>query len=78
MVICTLYGLAVVISFMQLIILINRGGKEQNIYQVLLYVTVCVCNVGYFALAISKTVEMAIICNSITYLGGYFYLYVYF
>ena len=32
----------------------------------------CVCNIGYFALAISKTLEMAIICNSITYLGAVF------
>ena len=52
--------------------LINRGGKEQNIYQVLMYVMVCVCNIGYFAMSIAKTVDMAIICNSITYLGAVF------
>ena len=67
MIICTLYGLAAVVSFIQLIMLINRGGKEQNIYQVLMYVMVCVCNIGYFAMSIAKTVDMAIICNSITY-----------
>ena len=72
MIICTLYALATVITFMQMIMLINRGGKEQNIYQLLLYVMGCVCNIGYFALAISKTLEMAIICNSITYLGAVF------
>ena len=72
MIICTLYGLAAVVSFIQLIMLINRGGKEQNIYQVLMYVMVCVCNIGYFAMSIAKTVDMAIICNSITYLGGVF------
>ena len=72
MVICTLFGIIAVISFIQLLMLIIRGGKEQNIYQILMYTMCAVCNVGYFALAIAKSTDMAIICNNITYLGGVF------
>ena len=72
MFLCMLYGIAAVITFIQVLMLIIRGGREQNIYQVLMYVMCCVCNVGYFALAIAKSVDMAITCNSITYLGAVF------
>ncbi|MBQ5917282.1 MAG: hypothetical protein IIW92_01810, partial [Lachnospiraceae bacterium] len=66
MIICILFGIAAIISFIQLVMLINRGGKEQNIYQILMYTMCVVCNVGYFALAISKSIDMAIVCNNIT------------
>ena len=72
MIICILFGIAAIISFIQLVMLINRGGKEQNIYQILMYTMCVVCNVGYFALAISKSIDMAIVCNNITYLGAVF------
>lgn len=72
MIICILFGIAAIISFIQLVMLINRGGKEQNIYQILMYTMCAVCNVGYFALAISKSTDMAIVCNNITYLGAVF------
>lgn len=72
MIMCTLYGVVAVISFVQLLMLIIRGGKEQNIYQILMYTMCAVCNVGYFGLSIAKSADMAIICNNITYLGGVF------
>lgn len=72
MIICVLYGITAIISYIQLIMLIIRGGKEQNIYHILMYTMCCVCNVGYFALAISKSADMAIVCNNITYLGAVF------
>lgn len=72
MIICILFGIAAIISYIQLVMLIIRGGKEQNIYQILMYTMCAVCNVGYFALAISKSADMAIVCNNITYLGAVF------
>ena len=72
MVICVLYGLVAVISFIQLLMLIIRGGKEQNIYHVLMYTICAVCNIAYFAITIARSADMAIICNNITYLGGVF------
>lgn len=72
MVICTLYGIVAVISFIQLLLLIIRGGKEQNIYHILMYTICAVCNIAYFAISIAKSGDMVIICNNITYLGGVF------
>ena len=72
MIISIMLGIIVIINMVQVLMLIVRGGKEQNIYQVLIFITGLVCNIGYFTLAISKSIDMAIVCNNITYLGGVF------
>ena len=72
MVLGTLYAVVAAISFVQLLMLIIRGGKEQNIYQILMYTMCAVCNIAYFGLAVAKSADMGIICNNITYLGGVF------
>ena len=56
MIISIMLGIIVIINMVQVLMLIVRGGKEQNIYQVLIFITGLVCNIGYFTLAISKSI----------------------
>lgn len=67
-----LYGAAAVLVFLQLVFLLFRGGKQQSAYFIVLFSLTLVCNIGYFALAISKSVEAAILSNNITYFGAVF------
>lgn len=46
--------------------------RKKNIYLSLLFVSVAVCNAGYFFLSISKTLPFAIVSNDIAYLGSVF------
>jgi len=68
----TLYALVAVISFMQLILLLIKGGKNQNVYVLLLFAVTLICNIGYYAISVSESVETAVLCNKITYFGGIF------
>lgn len=70
-----LTGIATVISGIQFVSLVIRGGKNQNIYQLMLFVVTFVCNVGYFTIGLTDSVEAAIICNNITYFGAVFLPY---
>ena len=67
-----LTGLAVIVAFFQLIMLIVQVGKNQNFYQLMIFLMILTCNTGYFLMGLTETVEAAIICNNITYLGGIF------
>ena len=68
----TLYALVAVISFVQLISLLIKGGKNQNVYMLLLFAVTLICNIGYYAISVSESVETAVLCNKITYFGGIF------
>lgn len=68
-------GIAAAISLIQLLIMIVRGGKNQNIYQLMLFIMIFISNIGYFLLGISKSVDAAILSNNITYLGAVFMPY---
>lgn len=46
--------------------------KKRNIWLMLLFISIFVCNSGYFILSISKTLPCALIANSIAYLGNVF------
>lgn len=70
--ISVLFGVLACITFIQLLMLINRGGKDQNIYQLLLFMMGLICNIGYLAMSLADSVGEAILCNDITYLGGVF------
>lgn len=66
-----IYGIAAAIS------LILIAGycyliRKRELWFVLLYVSVFVVNVGYFALSISGTLEEALLANRIAYLGSVF------
>lgn len=67
-----LYFIAALITFIQMALLIIKGGKEQNIYKLLMFIMCLICNVGFFTLAVASTVEEAILCNNISYIGGVF------
>lgn len=70
-----LYGIAAFIVLIQLIALITKGGKTQSVYMLLLFVVTVICNLGYFAIAISQSVETAVLGNKITYFGAVFLPY---
>ncbi len=67
-----LMGLAALITFIQLIMLIVQVGKNQNFYQMMIFIMVLISNVGYFAKSMAESVDAAILCNHMTYLGGLF------
>ena len=46
--------------------------KDKDTRLNLLFVSVLICNIGYFALSISRTLEEALLANRIAYLGSVF------
>ncbi len=66
-----LYAASAAFAFVELVATacINRG-RVIYIGQLLFMVTITICNLGYFALGASATVEAAIYANALTYLGG--------
>jgi len=67
-----LTGIAALITYFELLLLIIRGGKTQNVYQVMMFILVVVCNTGYFVVCVSDTLGEAILGNNITYFGVIF------
>ncbi len=67
-----LVGIATLITFIQTIIFVVRGGKNQNFYQFMIFFGVLITNIGYFALSTSSNVETALLCNALSYIGGIF------
>lgn len=61
----TLLALGLVIGCLRLI------GKK-NVWFPILYISVFVVNLGYFAISVSKTLEAALVANGISYLGSVF------
>lgn len=68
----TLVGIATFITFIQTIMFVVKGGKNQNLYQVMIFFGVLITNIGYFVLSTSDTIETALLCNALTYIGGVF------
>ena len=66
-----MYGVISVIS-MLLIIGYCQLIKKREVWFLLLYISVFVVNVGYFALSVSGTLEKALIANRLAYLGSVF------
>lgn len=46
--------------------------KKRNVWLMLLFISIFVCNFGYFLLSISSNLTFALISNSIAYLGNVF------
>ena len=65
------YGLFFFISFILVLIVIS-AGTEHSIHQTLLVMITAIANGGYFALAMSRTLEEALLANKLIYLGGMF------
>ena len=49
--------------------------RKRNIWLLLLFCSVAVCDAGYFALSLSKTLDSALWANRIAYLGSVFLPY---
>lgn len=66
-----IYGAAAVLSFLLLIgccLLV----KQKKVWFVLLFASVLVVNIGYTLLAVSASLEMALMANRVAYLGSVF------
>ena len=44
--------------------------RKKDLWYILLFASILVVNIGYFALAISSTLEEALLANRIAYLGS--------
>lgn len=66
----TVYAIVAILSFLLLIgcFIINKKNK----WMLLLFASVVVVNIGYFALSVSKTLDAALMANRISYLGSVF------
>ncbi len=64
-----IYLIALVFAVLNIVLLIESGIRP-DIYTVLLMSAVVVANGGYLTVAVSKTVDAAVIGNSLIYLGG--------
>lgn len=62
------YGLMLLIAIVLLIIYCLIIKKKEK-WLIVFYVSICIVQLGYLLLSISKTVEMALLFNKISYLG---------
>lgn len=62
------YGLMLLISIVILIVYCLVIKKKEK-WIIVFYVSICLVQIGYLLLSISKTVELALLFNKITYLG---------
>lgn len=69
--VAVVYGVTAVLSVCVFLIYIF-GVKKKNPWFILLFSSVLVVNIGYFLLAISKTLDEALLTNRISYLGSVF------
>ena len=64
-----IYGAAMAISLLLLVGYCTLAKKKQGLY-ILLFASVAVVNAGYFWLAVSPTLEQALMANRLAYLGS--------
>lgn len=69
--ISVVYGVA---AFLPLLLLVGycRIAKKRDSWYLLLFVSVVIVNIGYFALSISHGLDEALLANRISYLGSVF------
>ncbi len=67
----TAYGITTLVS-LGMVGLCVLADKKRDIWLLLLFVSVCICNLGYFMTAISKDLADALNSNRIAYLGSVF------
>ena len=65
------YGVAAALSFILLVVYCSTVKKRDPWY-LLLFVSIMVVNIGYFALAISQDLGEALLANRVAYLGSVF------
>jgi putative two-component system response regulator len=62
------YGLMLLISIVLLIVYCLVIKKKEKWF-IVFYISICIVQIGYLLLSISKTVELALLFNKISYLG---------
>lgn len=67
----TIYGIAFCVSFLMMGVYYFVDRKHDK-WLLLLFVSVAVCDFGYFLLSLSKTLDAALWANRIAYLGNVF------
>ncbi len=67
----TLYGIIFVISLL-MIATYYYVDRKRDIWLLLLFICVAVCDLGYFLLSVSKSLDFALWANRIAYLGNIF------
>lgn len=65
------YGIACLLSLILLVIYFFVDKKREK-WLMLLFISIAVCNTGYFLLSISQTLTFGLISNSIAYVGNVF------
>lgn len=65
------YGVLAVLSLL-LLVAFCRIAKKRDLWYLLLFVSVLIVNIGYFALSISQSLDEALLANRISYLGSVF------
>jgi len=65
------YGVVCLLSLI-LLIAYFFVDKKQNKWLMLLFISVAICNIGYFMLSVSSNLTFALISNSIAYVGNIF------
>ncbi|MGN1221951.1 MAG: histidine kinase N-terminal 7TM domain-containing protein, partial [Christensenellales bacterium] len=68
------YGVACLLSLILLVVYFFVD-KKQNKWIMLLFISVLVCNMGYFMISMSKDLTFALVSNAIAYLGNVFLPY---
>ncbi len=66
-----IYGVIATLSLL-LVLGYCRLAKKRELWFLLLFISVFVVNLGYFTMAVSKTLEGAMMANRIAYLGSVF------
>ena len=62
------YGLMLLIAIALLIVYCLVIKKKEK-WLIVFYVSICIVQIGYLLLSFSKTIEIALLCNKITYFG---------
>ena len=65
------YGIACLLSVILLVAYFFVDKKREK-WLMLLFISILICNTGYFMLSLSKTLTFALISNSIAYIGNVF------
>ena len=65
------YGVSAILSLL-LLVGYCRIAKKRDFWYLLLFVSVLIVNIGYFALAISQSLDEALLANRISYFGSVF------
>lgn len=72
MAVIIIYAILFIITVLNLWIAVSYRHRQNNSYYSLLFFIMAVSSYGYYALAVSKTPETAILANKICYVGGCF------